>query len=109
MELATYSVDLSNPLAPAVSVNGEPVPHVRRATLDCTTGDVPHLFLEILPDAEVMEGQGVVVQRVEIPDDGLEAMADFLSGLDPAELEREILEEFGGLGSTTTGEACLAV
>lgn len=109
MDLASYSVDLSNPLAPVVSVNGEPVPNVRRVTLDCTTGDVPHLFLELLPDTRILEGQGVVVQRIEIPDDGLDAMAQFLDGLDPSELEREMLEEFGGLSNATTGEACLTV
>jgi hypothetical protein len=109
MDLAEYHVDLSNLLSPVVSVNGEPIPGVRRVSLDCQNGDVPHLYLNLLPGSKEISGQGIVVQRIEIPDDGLEAMAQFLDGVDPSELEREALERFGAFSSESTGEAFLAV
>jgi hypothetical protein len=108
MGLSRFQVDCSDPLRPVVTVDGEQVPPLTRASFDWKPGDVPHLYLELMGEGEI-QGEGVVIQQVPVPADALEVLDEFFSALDPAELEQAILGEFGAFSETTTGEACIAV
>lgn len=110
--LANFTVDLTDPLAPTVVVNGEPVEGCSRITLDTNPGAVPTLYLERNIEAGLIIGTGVVVQRppeVEAPEI-IDLLTEFFDRLDPMELEREMLDQFElGSGIETAGQACLAV
>lgn len=111
MGLARFRVDCTDPVRPVVSVNDEIVPPLKRCSFDWSPAEIPHLYLELMGEG-VLEGEGVVVQRIptDLNDVALDdLLIEILNKIDPSTLERDMAEACGGFGGGTTGEAALAV
>lgn len=107
MALAHFHVDTSTPGQPRVVVNGEDLSvHVESVHVRATSAEVPQVVLELRDGAEI-EGDGIVV--VPTHPDLASAMRQWVGALDPAEIERLILERSGGLGGESTGQAAVGV
>jgi hypothetical protein len=96
--------------APTVLVGGQMITDATRVTVDCENGKAPKVFLELEPEAvDALELDGVVHIIREVPADPIKVTLAFLEPLDPAELDRCVLETMGLGGVTTYGEAALEV
>lgn len=90
MDHAQFSIDCARR---EVSVNGQPVPGVRRFRLEAGMAEVPVLTVEQLGDAEPLEGTGVV--QVVVAGDVRGVVLDWLEHLDPETLEQQALDQQG--------------
>lgn len=96
--------------APSVLVGEQLVADATRVTLDCKTGQAPEIFLEFEgQQVEDLELEGVVHVVREVPADPIAIVVDFLSELDPTELDRAVLQAQEMGGPQGFGEAALAV
>jgi hypothetical protein len=105
-------IEADDPLHPKVFLNDQPVEqHLSRVTVDIKAGEPPQMYLELRRRAEsVFDGEAYPVIVREVPADPQAEVLSFLRALDPEELDKALLEQFGGLsGDTTTGQACLNV
>lgn len=110
--LADFTVDTTDPLNPAVTVNGERVnkSQLRAAVLEVGGPQVPTLTLHMAA-AGTVEGKGIVQVVPDGTGDLLpegEAVARFLSSMDPGQVEAAALSRAGGQGGNLIA-AVLAV
>lgn len=102
--------DLAHPLVDVAGVDLTKLASISRVSVDMRVADVPKVYVEVLSSG-VVEGEGLIhiTQPAAEPPDQREAVVEFLSNVDPEQLEREMLDEFGGLSDATTGTAVLEV
>lgn len=96
--------------APTVLIGENLITDASRVTVDCESGGAPKIFMEFEgKPVEDLQLDGVVYVVREVPADPIAIMVDFLSQIDPAELDRAVLaaQEMGG--PQGFGETALAV
>lgn len=104
MDYADFELNVDDPMKPRVVVNDEDVTaEVRRAAVDVRAGELPVLHLEMARPRGHVEGRGVVQVHHE-PD--VESVLEWLAAIDPAQLEREALNN-AGMAGKKTGELFL--
>lgn len=90
-----------------ILINGENVASRCRALrVESAADETTRIILESYAEGRI-QGEGIVY--VEVPQDQRQALHEFLSSLDPATVEQDVLEKCGGLGGMSTGEAFLEV
>lgn len=105
MGLSRFSIDASDPLNPKIEIDGQEPVGATRVTVDLHQNQPPRIYLEGVAQG-VLEGKGVthIVRSVDNP---METIISWLSNIDPASLERAVLDrEAPGM---KTGEIFLAV
>lgn len=97
--------------APTVQLaSGQLIADAKRVAVDCVPGAAPKVYLEFEPDAvQEMQLEGVVIVEREVPADPFKAVQEFLSNLDPGELDKAVLEYMAVPGAETFGQAALEV
>lgn len=96
--------------APTVLIGENLITDASRVTVDCESGGAPKIFLEFEGKAvEDLQLEGVVHVVREVPADPIAIVVDFLSQLDPSELERAVLEAQEMGGPQSFGEAALLI
>jgi hypothetical protein len=101
-----FVVDTTDPTAVRVEVAGVDVSgQVSRVVLDATANEMPKLMLQARIAGGVVEGVADVTQLAPADVDEISVIVGWLDNLDPALLERAILDDFEG----TTGESTLRV
>lgn len=80
-----------------------------RVSFDHRGGQFPQVFLELRTGVPVEALECEAIVRVADPEPAPQAIADWLAGLDPAELERESLEAMEMGGPQRFGEAAMLV
>jgi hypothetical protein len=85
--------------APTVLIGENLITDASRVVVDCESGGAPKIFLEFEgKPVEDLQLEGVVHVVREVPADPIAIVVDFLSQLDPSELDRSVLQaqEMGG-------------
>jgi hypothetical protein len=96
--------------APTVQLGENLITDASRVTVDCQAGGPPKIFLEFEgKPVEDLQLDGVVHVVREVAADPLKIVDEFLSNIDPPELQRAVLESMELGGPETFGEAALAV
>lgn len=86
-----------------IEVDGKPVTNAVSVAVKAEVGHVTKLYLELVGDGTI-EGEGIVHVVKPGPNVG-----EWLSHIDPDELEKAALDRMGGLDGGSTGAAMLAV
>lgn len=103
--MTPFSLRLPVVGSPEVTVGGVPVPDVCSVAVKAEAGEATKLYLTLNGDGTIT-GDGIVHVVRDAPHG---AVVDWLSQVDPDELEKAALDRMGGLGGGTTGEAVLDV
>jgi len=79
------------------------IPGIRAVGVRAMAGEAPTITLDV-EGPFYYDGPAEIVVRAASVANGVR---EFLAAIDPGELESKVLEQFGGFGGPTTGEATL--
>lgn len=108
--LPRWSVDVTDPASPSVTLNGHgrPLPGVTRVLVEAVPNNLARLVVEVRGVVDV-EGMGGVALNVP-EQDPAELVAAFLGEIDPSELERAAANRGGDFAAPESlGQSFLAV
>lgn len=92
-----WALDLTNPLAPTVVVEGQTLEHLDRISVDWRRGQVPVLYLTST-SVGVLDGIGPVMEHPSNQDER-PALLALLNDIDPHDLEQSVMQS-GSLGDS---------